>query len=77
MILNPNKCHYKCIGKNTEGDIFEFENVCLKNRKEEAILGITIDNEFTFVSHIKSICWKDGQKLSALSRLSITIPWNK
>ena len=56
MILNPNKCHYKCIGKNTEGDIFEFENVCLKNSKEEAILGITIDNEFTFVSHIKSIC---------------------
>ena len=47
-----------CIGKNTESDIFEFENVCLENSKEEGILGITIDNKLTFDSHIKSICRK-------------------
>ena len=28
MILNPNKYHYMCIGKNTESDIFQFEKVC-------------------------------------------------
>ena len=56
MIINPNKCHYMCIGKNTESDVFIFENVCLENSKEKVILGITIDNKLTFNSHIKSIC---------------------
>ena len=70
MILNPNKCHYMCIEKNIESDIFKFENVCLENSKEEVILGITIDNKLTFDSHIKSICQKAVQKLSALSRIS-------
>ena len=70
MILNPSKCHYMCIGKNTESDVFEFENVCLENSKEEGILGITIDDKLTFDSHIKSICRKAGQKLSAHSGIS-------
>ena len=70
MILNPNKCHYMCIRKNTESDIFKFENVCLENSIEELILGVTIDNKLTFDNHIKSICRKAGQKLSALSRIS-------
>ena len=69
MILNPNKCHFMCVGKNTESDIFKFENVCLENSKEEVILGITIDNKLTFDSHIKSICRKADQQLSALSRI--------
>ena len=56
-----------CIGKNTESDIFKFENVCLENSKEEVILGITIDNKLTFDSHMKS---KAGQKLSAFCRIS-------
>ena len=25
MILNPNKCHYMCIGRNTESDMFKTE----------------------------------------------------
>ena len=44
--------------------------MCLENWKEEVILGITIDNKLTFDSHIKSICRKADQKLSALSRIS-------
>ena len=44
--------------------------MCLENSKEEVILGITIDNKLTFDSHIKSMCRKAGQKLSALSRIS-------
>ena len=42
MILNPNKCHDMCTRKNTERDIFKFENACFENSKEEVILGITI-----------------------------------
>ena len=59
-----------CIGKNTESDIFRFENICLQNSKEEIILGITNDNKLTFASHIKSICREASQKLSALSKIS-------
>ena len=70
MILNPNKCHYTWIGNNTESDILKFENVCSENSKEEVMLGITIDTKLTFDSHIKSICRKAGQMLSALSRIS-------
>ena len=77
MILNPNKCHYKCIGKSTESNIFKFKNLCLENSKDEVILGITIDNKFTFDSHIKSICRKAGQKLSGLSRISPYLETNK
>ena len=63
---------YFCDGKNTEIDIFKFQNLCLENSKEELISGITIDNSFdnTFDSHIKRMCRKAGQKLSALSRTS-------
>ena len=59
-----------CIGKNTESDIFKFENVCLENSKEDVILGITFDNKLTFDSHMKRMCQNAGQKLSALSRIS-------
>ena len=52
MILNPNKCHYMCIEKNIESDIFKFENVCLEHSKEVVILGVTIYNKPTFDSHI-------------------------
>ena len=35
-ILNPDKCHYMCIGKNTESNIFKFENVFLENSKRRS-----------------------------------------
>ena len=42
----------------------------MENNKEEVTLGISIDNKLTFDSHIKGICQKADQKLSALSRTS-------
>ena len=47
-----------CIGRNTENDKFEFDNLILV--KEEVVLGVTIDNTLTFDSHIKNICRKAG-----------------
>ena len=69
MVLNQKKCHYMCIGRNTENDNFEFDNLLLENSKE-VVLGVTIDNKLTFDSHIKSICRKAGQKLGALLRIT-------
>ena len=46
--LNPAKCHYMCHGRNKENDTFSFENISLKNSKEEVILSLTIDNKLSF-----------------------------
>ena len=72
MILNTEKCHYMCMGKDVE------ENKTLQisspqkmiNSKEVEILGIKIDRKLSFHQHIKSISKKAGQKLSALLRIS-------
>ena len=53
MSLNPTKCHYMCLGKNKENDTFNFGNISLKNSKEVAILGLTIDKKLSFDNHVK------------------------
>ena len=65
MILNPGKSHYMCLGKNLDdNEMLHFNNLNIKNSKELEILGINFNN------HIKSICRKAGQKLSALLSIS-------
>ena len=44
--------------------------MAIKNCKEVEILGITLDRNMNFHTHIKNICTKAGQKLSALLRIS-------
>ena len=70
MSLTPKKFCYMCPGKNKEKDIFGFENISLKNSKEEVILSLTVDNKLSFHELIKEIYWKVSQKISALPRIS-------
>ena len=71
MILNPGKCYFMSIGKDTrDKDVFYYDNLAIRNSNEEEILGVTIDTKLKFHQHIKKICCKAGQKLSALLRLS-------
>ena len=78
MILNPGKCHFMSIGKDTrDEDVFYYDNLTLKNSNEEEILGVIIDRKLTFHQHIKKMCRKAGQKLSALLRLSPYLDTNK
>ena len=71
MILNPEKSHYMCLGKNLDdNEVLNFNNLIIKSSKEVEILGIKIDKNLNFNNHIKSICRKAGQKLSALLRIS-------
>ena len=70
MVLNAGKCHFMCLGKNTENETFTFKNTIMNNNKEEKILGVIIDNRQTFSSHIRELCKKASQKISALSRIS-------
>ena len=61
MTLNADKCHFMCLGKDTENGTFIFN-------KEKKLL-ITIDNKLTFKSRIKILCKKAPQKIGALSSL--------
>ena len=78
MILNPEKCHFMSIGKDTcDEDIFYYDNLTHKNSKEEEILGISRDRKLTLHQHIKKMCRKAGEKLSALQRLPPYLDTNK
>ena len=69
MVLNAGKCHFMCLGKNTENETFIFKDAIMNNSKGEKILGV-IDNRLTFSSHIRELCKKASEKISALSRIS-------
>ena len=34
MVLNAGKCHFMCLGNNTENEIFLFHNTAMENSKE-------------------------------------------
>ena len=53
MILNPGKCHFMFIGKDTyDEDVFYYDNLTLKNSNAEVILEVTTYRELTFHQHI-------------------------
>ena len=59
-----------CLGKNLDDkEVLNFNNLTIKSSKEVEILGTKIDNNLNFNNHIKSICRKSGQKLSASLRI--------
>ena len=65
-------------GKNvSDSELLNLNNLNLKNCTEAEILGITIDRNLNFNGHIKNMCWKAGQKLSALLRISSHINTDK
>ena len=63
MILNPEKNHYKCLGKDSADDLVRFCGEDLVASELETVLGIQIDNKLNFENHIKSLCNKASQKL--------------
>ena len=63
MVLNSGKCHFMCLGKNTENETYFFNNTEVKNSSKEKILGITIDNKLKFRSHVKNLCKKASLKI--------------
>ena len=70
MILNPEKCHYMCLGKDSASDLLRFCGEDLVASELETVLEIQTDNKLNFGNHIKSLCNKATQKLGALQRIS-------
>ena len=70
MILNPEKCHYICLGKDYVSDLLRFCGEVLETNELETVIGIQINNKLNFENHTKSLCSKASQKLGALQRFS-------
>ena len=70
MILNPEKCHHVCLGKDSAGNLLRFCGEDLIASQPETVLGIQIDNNLNFENHVKYLCNKASQKLGALQRIS-------
>ena len=69
MILNPEKCHYMCLGKDSASDLLRFCGEDLVASELETVLGIQTDSKLNLENHIKSLCNKASQKLGALQRM--------
>ena len=52
-VLNANKCHFMCLGKDTKKEIFIFSNSIFNNSSKEKTLGIPIDNKLTLKFALK------------------------
>ena len=70
MVLNAGKRHFMSFGNNTENETFLFHNNLMENRKEQKIIGLTINNQLNLKSHISALSKIASQKIAALSRLS-------
>ena len=69
MVLNSGKGRFMCLRQNIVNETFVYDNIEMKNSKEEKILGVIIDNKLRFKSHVKNLCKKASQKIWAFSRL--------
>ena len=69
MVLNTDKCHHICSGRDTENSRFCFAGNAYTNRKEENILSIIINSAVLYDSHIKEVLRKVSLKLAVLSSL--------
>ena len=69
MKANPGKYHL-LLSATEETNTLNIEVVCIKNSKCEKLLGVNIDNNLTFETHVESLCKKASQKLNALLRVT-------
>ena len=71
IVLNPEKSHFMCIGKEIDdAETLNFNDLAIKSSKEVEILEITIDRNMNFHIHVENIFRKVRQRLSALLRIS-------
>ena len=77
MKLNTDKCHLLVLGHKFEEMWMKVGKDSLWESKDVNLLGVTIDNDLKFDKHISNLCLKAGRKLSALSRMSEFLSFDK
>ena len=71
MKVNPDKFQAIAIGKNTQSKniSFNLNGNIIKTEDEDKLLGVTIDYELKFNSHITNIYRKASRQLNVLKRM--------
>ena len=69
MKANSGKCHFLCSSSSEVR--LTIENKKMQNRKCKKLLGIKLDSKLNFSSRMHDICQKAGQKLNAISRITL------
>ena len=76
MKLNESKCHFLTSGSS--------EHLWIKvgceriwESQSEKLLGMIVDKNLSFESHLKTLCKKVNQKISALARIAGVLPFQK
>jgi hypothetical protein len=77
MKLNKDKCHFLVSGNIHEHLFAKVGNEMIWESAEEKLLGITIDKNLNFNSHLSKLCKKVGQKVTALARIVKLLPFHK
>ena len=74
MKANPDKFQEIAIGKNTQSKniSFNLNGNIIKTEDEVKLLGVTIDYELKFTSHITNICRKASRQLNVLGNDHLT-----
>ena len=70
---NPTKFQSISLGKTPKCNV-TIDNVSIESVPFIKLLGVTIDSNLKFNSHISSICQKAGRNLNALKRVAKTLP---
>ena len=70
MVLNPGKCHHLMINKDIVNEYIVIGKKTLHAEAEQKLLGIIIDKDLNFLSHLKSVIKTANQKLSALIKVA-------
>ena len=77
MKLNTDKCHLLISGFKHQWHWAQLGDFKIWESAKEKLLGITIDRNLNFETHINNICSKANRKLSALGRVSRLMPLKK
>ena len=77
MKLNGDKCHLMIFGQKSNDLSIKIGSTTIVESTEEKLLGVTLDKQLSFKTHVKSLCKKAGQKLHVLSRISYLLDTEK
>ena len=77
MTPNANKCHLLFSGHKHDHMFASLSDESIWEENAVKSLGISIDSDLTFNDHLKIICKKASQKLSAISRFFYILSGNK
>jgi hypothetical protein len=76
MKLNQSKCHFLASG-SPEHLWIKVGDERIWESQSEKLLGMIVDKNLNFESHLKTLCKKVNQKVSALARIAGILPFQK